>query len=170
MAGEVAVAKSSRDRPLVPSILDRLIDEQPGLNQEPEKNRHQVMAGLRISVRRDLENLLNTRCRCMGWPAELTELQQSLVGYGIPDIAGQDLGAAFRRKRFLKEVEDIIRTFEPRFRKVRLIELDNPDSIDRTLRFRIEAVLDAYPAPEPIVFDSALEPVSKTFSVKGGQL
>ena len=44
--------------------------------------------------------------------------------------------------------------------------LDNIDPEDRTLRFRIEALMYADPAPEPIVLDSVLEPVSRNFSVR----
>lgn len=163
------MAKIKSDQPLLSSILDRLIDEQPEVNREPEKKRHQVLAELRKSVRRDLENLLNTRWRATSWPDELTELDQSLVGYGVPDISGEDLGSPTRRRKFLKQVEQIIEKFEPRFQRVRVLELENADSIDRTLRFRVDAMLYAVPSPEPVVFDSALEPVSKTFRVEGGE-
>ena len=163
------MAKLQTDQPLLSSILDRLIDEQPGLNREPEQNRHQVIAELRKSVRRDLENLLNTRWRATSWPDDLTELDQSLVGYGIPDISGEDLGSPTRRRKFLKQVEQVIQRFEPRFQRVSVLELENADSIDRTLRFRIDAVLYAVPSPEPIVFDSTLEPASKTFRVERGE-
>lgn len=162
------MAKVKTDQPLISSVLDRLIDDQPNLNREPEKNSHQVLADLRKSVRRDLENLLNTRWRATSWPAELTELDRSLASYGIPDISGEDLGSPTRRKKFLRQVEQIIRTFEPRFQKIKVLEVENADSLDRTLRFRIDAVLYALPSPEPIVFDSAVDPSSKTFRVEGG--
>jgi type VI secretion system protein ImpF len=164
---EVSVAKLKTDQPLLSSILDRLIDEQPNVNREPEKNSHQMIADLRKSVRRDLENLLNTRWRATSWPDDLTELDQSLAGYGIPDISGEDLGSPTRRKRFLRQIEQIIKTFEPRFQKIKVLEADNADSFDRTLRFRIDAVLYAFPSPEPIVFDSSVDPSSKTFRVEG---
>lgn len=161
------MAKVKTDQPLISSVLDRLIDEQPDLNREVEKNSHQLLTDLRKSVRRDLENLLNTRWRATSWPAELTELDQSLAAYGIPDISGEDLGSPARRRMFLQKVEQIIRTFEPRFQKIKVVEVENTDSLDRTLRFRIDAVLYAFPSPEPIVFDSAVDPSSKTFRVEG---
>lgn len=162
------MAKVKQDQRLVTSILDRLIDDQPDQSHELEKERHQVLAELRRSVRRDLENLLNTRRQPVSWPDQLTELSNSLVSYGIPDISGEDLGAPTKRRRFLKQVEEIIRHFEPRFQSVKVIEVENADAIDRTLRFRIDAVLYAYPVPEPIVFDSALETSSKTFRISSG--
>jgi type VI secretion system protein ImpF len=36
------------------------------------------------------------------------------------------------------------------------------------LRFRINALLQADPAPEPVVFDSAVRPVTGDVEVKGG--
>jgi type VI secretion system protein ImpF len=43
--------------------------------------------------------------------------------------------------------------------------LANRDETDRTLRFRIDAMLYAEPAPEPVIFDSELEPLTNSFSV-----
>lgn len=160
------MARTKPDQPLMSSVLDRLIDERPDLSSEPAKQQHQVLEELCRSVRRDLENLLNTRWRAEGWPAELTELKQSLVGYGIPDISGEDLGSPSRRQRFLREIEQVIRRFEPRFQRVSVLAVENADAIDRTLRFRIDAVLHAFPVPHPIVFDSSLEPASRTFRVE----
>jgi type VI secretion system protein ImpF len=42
------------------------------------------------------------------------------------------------------------------------------DTTDRTLRFRIDAVLRADPVPEPVVFDSTMEPSTGMFAVTGG--
>lgn len=66
-------------------------------------------------MRRDLENLLNTRQRCRGWPEGCDELSLSTVNYGIPDLTGADLASAERREEFRATIEDVIRRFEPRF-------------------------------------------------------
>ena len=44
---------------------------------------------------------------------------------------------------------------------------ENAESLDRTLRFQIDALLLVEPAPEPVVFDSTLEPVTGSVEVKG---
>ena len=46
-------------------------------------------------------------------------------------------------------------------------EDSKPTSNDRVIRFRIDALLHADPAPEPVVFDSQLEPSSNLFKVNG---
>jgi type VI secretion system protein ImpF len=118
-------------------------------------------------VRRDLENLLNTRSRCLPWPVELDDLEFSLVNYGLPDLARTTMATAADRQRLRALLEATIRRWEPRFQSVQVQLLDNGESLDRTLRFRIDAMLYAVPAPEPVIFDSALEPNSGAIEVRG---
>ena len=161
------MAKISSKQTLLPSVLDRLLDESPGTTLETAKSRTQVLRELKQSVRRDLENLLNTRWRPTGWPSDLGELERSLIGYGIPDITAAELAAPESREEFRRTIEAVIRRFEPRFKSVRVAMRGNVEPLDRTLRFRIDAVLYAEPAPEPVSFDSAVEPVTGTVEVKG---
>ena len=153
--------------PLLPSVLDRLLDDDPGVSREPPRGRDQVLREIKESVRRDLENLLNTRRRLFAWPPELKELDRSVVGYGIPDLAGGALGAARASEEFCRLLQTVLRQYEPRFTSVEVRPLANAEPLDRTLRFRIDALLIADPAPEPIVFDSTLKPATGDFEVKG---
>ena len=161
------MAKIQAEQPLIPSVLDRLLDDRPSETREPAKSRSQVLRELKASVRRDLENLLNTRWRCTAWPENLDDLELSLVNYGVPDITGADLGSPTERREFLRILERVIRRFEPRFKSVRVEMLDNAEPLDRTLRFRIDATLYAEPAPEPVVFDSSLQPATGDVHVRG---
>ncbi|HYT92063.1 MAG TPA: type VI secretion system baseplate subunit TssE [Gemmataceae bacterium] len=161
------MARIRAEQPLVPSVLDRLLDDDPDVNREAPKTRHQVLRDLKQAVRRDLENLLNTRRRCRGWPAGLKELEKSLVNYGIPDFTGARMSTAEDRDDFRRALETVLRTYESRFKSVKVLLLENTDESDRTLRFRIDGLLVADPAPEPVVFDSALEPTTGGFQVKG---
>ena len=88
------------------------------------------------------------------------------MGYGIPDVSAANLGAASGRKSFYTLVERAISTYEPRFLRVKVLPLENADTTDRTLRFRIEALLNADPVPEPVVYDSALERSTGNFEVR----
>lgn len=160
------MAKIGTDQPLVPSVLDRLLDFDRSVREEPPKSQVQVLSELRESVRRDLADLLNSHTRCRSWPAELTELERSLLSAGIPDAGTADLAEEQGRRDLARQIERTIRLFEPRFKTVRVLLLENADVLDRTLRFRIEALLHAYPAPEPVVFDSALHPITGNYSVQ----
>jgi type VI secretion system protein ImpF len=159
------MARPDLDQPLVLSLFDRLIDENPDASHDSSKSRGQHLRELRDSVRRDLENLLNTRHRCLSWPEGSDELELSAVNYGIPDFTGADLASADRRDEFRATIEDVIRRYEPRFVSVHVTLLDNSEPTDRTLRFRIEALIYADPAPEPLVFDSYLDPANRGVAV-----
>jgi len=150
---------------LLPSVLDRLIDLDPRTSQETPQSRNQVVRDLKLSVRRDLEELLNTRRRPFRPPVRLNELQHSVLEYGIPDMADVNIGTNSGREAFRRAVEQAIRAGEPRFKTVK-VQLVDKGREDRTLHFRIEALLWADPAPEQVAFDTVLDPVSTGFSVK----
>ena len=68
------------------SILDRLIDDQPGISREPVRHRVLSINQIKASVIRDLENLLNTRRQITPIPAEYREVSNSLFVYGLRDF------------------------------------------------------------------------------------
>ena len=160
------MARVDKKKKLRPSILDRLIDSEPHVQVEADKNKHQQLRELRDSVRRDLENLLNTRYRVVEPSGEFTQLETSVLNYGLPDLATVNIVDLEKKKEFTQNLERILRTYEPRFKTVKVNYQDNKDGTDRTLRFRIDATLYADPAPEVIIFDSILEPVSRTVNVE----
>ncbi len=152
-------------QPPQPSVLDRLQDAEAA-GSGPSVSGH--LDALRVSVRRDLEMLLNTRQRCLSPPADLGELRQSVINYGIPDFTGEDMAAPEHRELLRKAVEETIQRFEPRFIKVSVSLIGERESLDRTLCFRIEALMRAYPSPEPVVFDSIMDPVTRGMVVRSG--
>jgi type VI secretion system protein ImpF len=156
------------DQPLVPSVLDRLLDDDPVVPTEPARNRSQMLRDLKLSVRRDIESLLNARRRNVVLPRELPELAQSLLSYGVADFSGTGPATAKQREGFCRALEAVIRANEPRLLEVRVELASNPEPGDRTLRFRIDALLRADPSPEPVIFDSTLEAATHTFAVAGG--
>ncbi len=160
------MARLDKRKKLRPSILDRLIDSDPDSRTETDPDQHQKLKELRQSVRRDLENLFNTRMRHIESNDEYTHLKHSLLNYGLPDLATVNISNIDRRREFVQQLEKLLLDFEPRFKTVSVIYLDDTESIDRTLRFRIDATLYADPAPEVVVFDSILEPVSRTVKIE----
>ena len=160
------MSSGSDDEPLMPSVFDRLIDDEPFNSHETPRSQTQTMREIRESVMRDLENLLNTRWRCQSWPPQLKDLGTSLVNYGIPDFSSVDLSNDLDRNSLREAIEFAIRTYETRFVSVS-VEIPKERTLeDRSLHFTIRAELHATPAPEPIVFDSTLEPSDHLFHVK----
>jgi type VI secretion system protein ImpF len=155
--------------PLVPSILDRLLGQDLPSSEALERRRAALFRQLKVSLQRDLENLLNTRCRCGSFPPELAELKTSLVNYGIPDFTGANIAGIEGRQEFLQLVQDCIERFEPRLDRVQVSLLENDkEPLDRVLRFRIEAVVATEDAAEPVAFLSTMEPSSGKLQVNNG--
>ncbi|MFG1412454.1 MAG: type VI secretion system baseplate subunit TssE [Pseudomonadota bacterium] len=136
------------------SLVDRLLDaDRP------------TVAAFRDGLRRDLEELLNTDRRVIGWAADLTELDTSLVNFGVMCLSTVNLSTEQRRAQVVEEIGDIIRQWEPRLANMRVSAVPNVDSSDRSLRMRIEAEIMIEPSPEPMIFDTLIDPLGNTVSL-----
>lgn len=160
------MARIEKDKKLRPSILDRLFDDEPQNQTEHKLEHHQVLKQLRNSIRRDLEHLLNTRFHVVQPSSEFIEIEQSIFNYGLPDLATVNIMNVDRRKQFISQLENTLKHYEPRFKSVKVSFIENTDSIDRTLRFRIDTIIYADPLPEVVVYDSILDSVTRSVSVK----
>jgi len=160
------MARPKITQALTPSILDRLIDFDPLKKVEPVSSRNQVIKELRESVRRDMEYLLNTRQRCNEDLSQWELLEFSVLNYGIPDSTGINIGSDDAKEEFARLIEKIIMKYEPRFKTVSITVSGDSNDIDRTFRFRIDALLKVEPAVKPVVFDSSLEPVTRNFHIR----
>jgi type VI secretion system protein ImpF len=151
------MARIDSDLNIVPSILDRLLDDEPQVSREPATSRIKDLRTLERSVARDLEALLNSRQETLQeLPSEFKEVNRSLLTYGLPDFTSFSLLTQEDRNRIRRGVEDAINNFEPRLLRVRVV-LEAPREHERGLRFRIDAFLRVDPSPEPVTFDAVLQ-------------
>ncbi|MGE3651910.1 MAG: type VI secretion system baseplate subunit TssE [Reyranellaceae bacterium] len=146
------------------SVLDRLIDERPDETQERPMSPSQTLTRLREAVRRDLESLLNTRERCRGWPAPCREIDESVVAYGLPDFSVLSLQGNWRES-LRRRVLEVIRRFEPRLSSIAVHFEEQGEGLERVARFRIEALMQADPAPEPVSFNTQIDGATRLMSV-----
>lgn len=149
---------------VTPSVLDRLLDYEPRESAEAPKSRSTSLRDLKLSVRRDLEWLLNTRTYILSDDDDLEEARRSVACYGLPDFTGMMVKSPSEQKRLAKAVEAALKTFEPRFLDLK-VTLEPIDNLDRQMKFRIEARLDVEPSPEPVAFDTVLQIGSGEFAV-----
>jgi len=149
-----------------PSLLDRLLDDAPDQAQDALVSGAQAMAGLRNGLRRDLQALLGARRRWRSWPASLPELAVSPIGYGLPDFGAGAFNDPARREALRREIEDTIRRFEPRLSELSVTLLESDETLGATLRLRIEALLQADPAPEPVGFDTLIDTAADAVTVR----
>lgn len=163
------MARIDRDVNIVPSILDRLLDDEPEISTEPAMSRVKGFRFLERSVARDLEALLNSRQETLKeLPSEFKEVNRSLLTYGLPDFTSFSLLTQDDRLRIRRSVEDAINTFEPRLLRVR-VALEAPREHDRGLRFRIDAFLRVDPSPEPVTFDAVLQMNTQQYVIQREQ-
>jgi type VI secretion system protein ImpF len=160
------MADFGRKTTIVPSMLDRLLDDEPLSAREPPKDDNRVLREIKDAVRRDLENLLNTKARCLSWPPTLDELPASLINYGLPDFTNTYARAVEEPDALCRAVQFAIEQFEPRLRNVRVELLPSDVATERALRFRIDATLYVEPVEDKVFYNSSLEPVSGNFEVK----
>jgi type VI secretion system protein ImpF len=150
------------------SILERLIDEAPGASTDAPQRWGDAVAQKRASVQRDLEWLLNTRRIAEPAPADFPELRASLYHFGLPDISSRSADSEDARRQLLQQIEETVRTFEPRLSSVRVSLRRGGEEGPHRVRFVIEALLRMEPDPERITFDTVLEVTSGEFVVAGG--
>jgi type VI secretion system protein ImpF len=156
------------ERSARPSVLDRLIDQQPRNSTEVPPSWTDSVRDLKIAVRRDLEWLLNTRRIAEPAPESYEELNRSLYHYGFPDITSLGRDAKDTRVRLLRYIEDTLAVHEPRLAGVRVMLAETDADSRRRLHFLIEGLLRMEPNPEQVVFDTVLEISSGEYHVKGG--
>jgi type VI secretion system protein ImpF len=137
---------------LTASILDRLIDSEPGILNEPVQFRLMELRQIRAMVIRDLENLLNTRRNILPPPPEFVELNRSIMVYGLGDFTSQSPKSHSVRRQLHQDIEKTIALFEPRLRNVK-VQIEEEQE-GRSLRFRINAMLVIEPESEPVQFDT----------------
>ena len=151
------MARSLGETTITNSVLDRLIDQEPGSGMENMLSRAQSVRLLRSAVRRDLEWLLNTR-RNADIPQEgPEEINRSMLVYGLPDLSALSMATAADRARLTRQVAAAIAIFEPRLAAVRVSLVESSEPSRKDVRMRIEAMLRMDPVPEPISFDTVLE-------------
>ena len=150
---------------LVPSLLDRLTDDEPGVSTEARWHHSISIEQLKDLVRRDLEALLNTRHSRIdltdpigkgGRREKVTHLAISSLTFGVPDFTASGVAGQEDRERVRRNVEFAIKRFEGRLRDTRVVLIERESEHDMTIRLTIHSKLNLDPTPEPISFDTVV--------------
>jgi type VI secretion system protein ImpF len=152
--------------PLRLPLLDRLLDDEPKIKSEAPMSRSTSLARLKIAVRRDLENLLNTRRTPDYIPEGSIEILRSVYYYGLPDITSMPANFLYEQTKLLQSIETAVKTFEARLDGVR-VSLVPVAGQSRVLRFVIDGMLRIDPLPEHVVYDASIELTSLEVSISG---
>ncbi|OED39499.1 hypothetical protein AB833_15130 [Chromatiales bacterium (ex Bugula neritina AB1)] len=108
------MAEITPNERLVPSLLDRLTNDNPTGGIESRHNRVEADVNLREAVLRDLEWLLNTG-NIQGVVDLDThdEIAKSVINYGLPNLSGKTISTTDLRQ-VQEQIRRTISAFEPR--------------------------------------------------------
>jgi type VI secretion system protein ImpF len=130
---------------LRPSLLDRLIDpESEGTSWRRGYSVEQMID----TVRRDLEDLLNSHRMVGALADEFPEVRNSIVTFGMPDLLSIRSSMGDVSARVAASIEEAINRFEPRLTNVQAIPVPATDASKLRLEFQINATLRIDPSPD----------------------
>ena len=150
--------RTERQRTMItPSVFDRLLDDTPKVQVENQGQYSFDISRLKRAVARDMEALLNSRSVDLDNDIErFPQARNSVIDYGITDLSSLSLLDPGDRAYLRDKIRITVERHEPRLGKVR-VSLDEPDGIERLLRFRVDAVLKVHPTRPPVRFDATLQ-------------
>ena len=151
---------STLQEQLQPSLLDRLMDDEPGKRRESQDKRVISMRRLRQLVLRDLTWLLNTTHLAATEDLETyPTVSHSVLNYGVSELSGR-LVSSMDQSQMERALRQAIIDFEPRIltNSLRIRTLREPaqESHNR-LVFEIEGQLWALPAPTHLLIRTEID-------------
>lgn len=157
--------RTELERTVLPSVLDRLTDDDPQTPADPPITREESIRRYRNAVLRDVEWLLNTRRTAILVPDGMAALRRSAFMFGLPDTTTLAPGTAEGRDQLVRWVAQTIETFEPRLVNVQ-VTCHQADQINTPqVRFVVAALLRMDPSPEQVLFDTVLDIASGGYVV-----
>ena len=151
------------------SVLDRLLDDAPRESRAGAVSWDASPEAFKRAFLRDLEWLLNTRRVAEPAPELYPLLERSLYHFGIPDVTSLSADSPDAHLRLARDIEECLRTFEPRLSSPRVSVAPMDENGGRSVRFLIDAVLRMDPLSERIVVDTLLETSTGQFRVSGDE-
>lgn len=170
---------------LTPTLFDKLVADleisglRDSANETPdvaqEKFRHYSVpklerfneAALRATIRRDLAWLLNTtNLESLVDLEPFPQVQESVLNYGLTDLAGRTLNrrAVLARAR---EIRKAIRLFEPRMRGDSLtVDPVDDESQPHSLTFMIQGDISSAAQTMPVKFRTEVEAETTAVNVR----
>jgi type VI secretion system protein ImpF len=156
----------STQHKLLPSLLDRLLDDRPHQSIETSSQRLSSLADYKASIVRDLEILVNTRQSLVANKLEgFTNLTGTILDYGMPDFTSRSVLDPQDRLLIQRQLEKAITTGDRRFRNVK-VQLLAQQIGHRMLTFRVDAVLRLQDISRQISFDAVLQVNTQEYKVQ----
>lgn len=150
----------AREMQVQQSILDRLSEKQEWPTTQTASLRF-----LKESIRRDLEELLNTRRPLARELENYASARSSVLNYGLDDLSGIAPLSQGNVQELQQAVHRCIAEYEPRLHDVTVSAGNGNDLLRREIRLHIEATLPVHPSAEIVSFDTMLDLTSGMYSI-----
>lgn len=147
------------------SILDRLMDDEPGARPERPPFRVQNKAQYARSIVRDLEFLFNTRTT-KRFDVGPVAGPRTVLDYGVDDFTHLSPANYEDRDRIAKSFRHAIQAYEPRLRINDVIVEEIADK-HRSLLLRFDALLLGGGVSEPVSFGLVVDQSEGTVKLSG---
>jgi type VI secretion system protein ImpF len=161
-------------RALTPSLLDRLLDDEPNREEEAALTEQATVRLVKEGLLRDVENLLNSRQSVQSLSPAFEELPDSLVNYGLSRPHISDVKRLRSQTALCQLIADAIRHFEPRLQEVRVfpnLPASSPPRTDGVMKFTIEGFMTVAPLRpnvQEISFQAAYDGFTGTYTLEMG--
>ncbi|AAY39982.1 type VI secretion system baseplate subunit TssE [Pseudomonas syringae pv. aptata] len=156
----------SSQHKLLPSLLDRLLDDRPHQSVESSSQRLSSLADYKASIVRDLEILVNTRQSLVAGELEgFANLSGTILDYGMPDFTSRSVLDPQDRLLIQRQLEKAISVGDRRFRSVK-VQLLAQQTGQRMLTFRVDAVLRLQDISRQVSFDAVLQVNTQEYKVQ----
>lgn len=160
------MAKRNGEQPKIrPSLLARLVLDAPS-DRGGQSEMFVSPEDYLESIRGDLEDLLNTRYHV---PQSATENLQyttgSLVNYGLPDATHSSSRNPADREAIRRAIERSIEHFDTRLKEVAVEVVGGNEGDQRSIVFRVDAIVDLKPAKGRVFFDASLNLATSRYEI-----
>jgi type VI secretion system protein ImpF len=166
------MAELTTQEKLQPSLLDRLVDDEPHLKQESRDKRVLSMKRLRDAVLRDIAWLMNTACF---YPPETLQqcpfVSRSVLNFGFIDLTGK-MASGVNGPEIERQLRQTLWNFEPRLVRETLkvvVRTQDKTMCRNAVTITIEGDLWAEPVPLRIYMKTDVDLESGEIQVIEGQ-
>lgn len=161
----VAPFDTERPKKYRASILDRLMDDEPGARPERPPFRVQTRAAYARSVVRDLGYLFNTRST-KRFDVGPVAGPRTVLDYGVDDFTHLSPANYEDRDRIARSFRNAIEAYEPRLKINQVFVEEIPDQ-HRSLFLRFDALLLGGGMSEPVSFGLVVDQSEGTVELSG---
>lgn len=147
---------------LFPSVFDNLMAN----NTNVELNKTDTSLFLMKNLERDIQHLLNSRKMFLTWSKKLTELNLSVLNYGLDsNILNQHFDSEARKLQLCEHIQEVLSLHETRLTNIKVSILNTPEEPMKNFRFSIVANSRINILNNTIIFQSIFYQHSQQFNV-----